>query len=112
MEIKYNFVPNWSQKQVIDAINHYGLQEWVQSGSRGRKRLRIVTLCHIYHTMEIEQEYLLQNIAEQMMNRDVQGMNSMTLSTQRVGYFLSLYCKKGFLEKRRGKLGIYYRRVY
>ena len=105
-------VPHWSKQQCYDAIEHYDRVAWVEKGKRGMKRIRAMTLCCIFYEMEIGVEYSNRTICEYLHDKDAKsGHNSMNLSTQRVGYFLSLYTKWGILTKRAGKHYTYYTRV-
>lgn len=104
-------VPTWSRQQTYDAAEHYGLTEWILNGKRGMKRVRAMTLCCIYYDLEVGEEYPNTTICEYLYEKDTRGANAMNLSTQRVGYFLSLYTKWGILEKRVGKHHTYYTRV-
>lgn len=109
----FNFtVPRWSVEECYKAASHYGRAEWVQNGKRGMKRIRAMTLCCIYYEMEVGVQYPAQTICELLMERDTRsGYNSMNLSRQRVGYFLSLYAKWGILEKESIRKLSHYRRL-
>jgi hypothetical protein len=62
--------------------------------------------------MEVGVQYPAQTICELLMERDTRsGYNSMNLSRQRVGYFLSLYAKWGILEKESIRKLSHYRRL-
>lgn len=105
-------VPHWGKQECYDAVRHYGRVDWVEKGKRGMKRIRAMTLCCIYYDLEVGVEYSNHTICEYLHNKDSKsGHNSMNLSTQRVGYFLSLYAKWGILTKRVGKHHTYYTRV-
>ena len=105
-------VPYWGRQECYDAVDFYGRTEWVKRGKRGMKRIRAMTLCCIYYDLEIGVEYANKTICEYLGEKDTRsGYNSMNLSTQRVGYFLSLYTKWGYLTKRVGKYHTYYTRV-
>ena len=105
-------VPHWGKQECYDAAKHYDRVEWVDNGKRGMKRIRAMTLCCIYYDLEIGKEYPNETICEYLRTKDSKsGHNSMNLSRQRIGYFLSLYTKWGILEKRVGKHYTYYTRV-
>jgi hypothetical protein len=104
-------VPHWTRQEVHDAVSFYDRVDWVESGKRGMKRIRAMTLCCVYYDLKIGEEYPSETICEYLRERDTRGANAMNLSTQRVGYFLSLYHKWGMLEKRVGKHATYYTRV-
>ena len=107
----FNNVPHWSKDEVEQAVLHFDMKDFCDAGKRGRKRIRIMVLCCIYYDMDVGEEYPLPTICDRLVSRDVNGVNAMNLSTQRIGYFMSLFNKKGILDKRTDKTTRYYRRL-
>lgn len=106
-------IPNWGKKESYEAVQHYDRVDWVQKGKRGMKRIRAMTLCCIFYEMEVGVDYPTQTICEMLIDKDAKsGHNSMNLSRQRLGYFMSLYSRWGILEKNIIGGYAHYRRLY
>lgn len=104
-------VPHWTRKQSFEAVEHYDLVPWVERAGAGMKRIRVMALCLVYYDMEIGEEYPTEALVARMIDRDSGGPSSMVLSSQRIGYFLSLFMRKGFVERTRKNGRSYYKRL-
>lgn len=108
----FNFtIPGWTKEEAYTAALHYEMVPWVARAGTGMKRIRSMFLCLLYYELEIGEEYHVEEIAYIMRERDAGGPTSQNLTAQRLGYFLSLFMRKGLVKRERRNGKSYYTRL-